>query len=292
MVAGYSWKWVSRRDSSLHDIVIGDIKLKWNSVKSDFINSPNSINEVGCIHTTQGYDLNYTGIIFGNEISYNKDKKEIFIKKENYHDKAGHQGITNPLELKEFIINIYKTLMLRGIKGTYVYVCDKNLREYFKKHILQNKIEEEVEDKKEFKNLKSPYLNTFDMVAIPLVGSVPCGEPLLGENNIEQMIMVDKSKIKPGVKYFILRASGDSMNKAGINDQDLVLCRASEKGETGDNVVALLNGENVTIKYYDKKDGRRILLPKSNNSEHVPIIPQEGDSVQGVVQEVILEIYE
>lgn len=102
--------------------------------------------------------------------------------------------------------------------------------------------------------------------------------------------MVEKSKIKPGTKYFILRASGDSMNKVGINDGDLVLCRFSEKAETGDKVVALLGGENVTIKYYDKKDGLRILLPKSTNSIHQPIIPEEGDSVQGIVQEVIKRI--
>ncbi len=99
--------------------------------------------------------------------------------------------------------------------------------------------------------------------------------------------MVEKSKIKSGVKYFIVRASGDSMNMAGINDNDLVLCRYSEKGETGDKVVALLGGENVTIKYYDKRDGRRILLPKSTNPINKPIIPEEGDAVQGIVQEVI-----
>ena len=125
------------------------------------------------------------------------------------------------------------------------------------------------------------------MVRIPLVGSAPCGEPLLGEQNIEEYIMVEKNKIRPGVKYFIIRASGDSMNQAGIEDGDLVLCRYSEKGETGDRVVALLGGENVTIKFYDKKDGRRILLPKSTNKDHHPIIPEEGDSVQGIVQEVI-----
>ena len=77
------------------------------------------------------------------------------------------------------------------------------------------------------------------------------------------------------------------MNLAGINDGDLLLCRQQLKAETGDRVVALLGGENVTIKYYDKKDGQRILLPKSTNSSHQPIIPVEGDMVQGVVQEVL-----
>jgi repressor LexA len=77
------------------------------------------------------------------------------------------------------------------------------------------------------------------------------------------------------------------MDLAGINDGDLVLCRQQLKGETGERVVALLGGENVTIKIYDKRDDRRILLPESTNKAHLPIVPQEGDSVQGVVQEVL-----
>jgi repressor LexA len=77
------------------------------------------------------------------------------------------------------------------------------------------------------------------------------------------------------------------MDKAGITDGDLLLCLAGTKPETGDRVVALLGGENVTIKYYDKKDGKRILLPKSTNPRHQPIVPGEGDSVQGVVQAVL-----
>ncbi len=286
MVAGYSWKWISRHNQNLHDIEIGDIKLKWNKEPSDWINSPNSINEVGCIHTTQGYDLNYTGIIFGNEISYDKEKKEIIIKKENYHDKAGQQGITNPLELKEYIINIYKTVMLRGIKGTYVYVCDENLREYFKEYIILSK----SEVKKVNAPIKLPFMNFIrSLVDIPCVGTAPCGNALLGEQNIEKYIKVSKDKIKSGYRYFILHAEGDSMNLAGINDGDLVLCRQQQKAETGDRVVALLGGENVTIKFYDKKNGKRILLPKSSNKIHVPIIPEEGDSVQGIVQEVLPE---
>jgi SOS-response transcriptional repressor LexA len=78
------------------------------------------------------------------------------------------------------------------------------------------------------------------------------------------------------------------MNLAGINDGDLVLCRLQGKADTGDRVVALLGGENVTIKEYGpRKDGIRLLIPKSTNKKHMPITPGEGDSVQGIVQEVI-----
>lgn len=136
MIAGYSWKWVSKKNK-IHDIEIDSIKINWNSVSKDWIHSENSVNEVGCIHTTQGYDLNYAGIIFGKEISYDKKLNKIIINKDNYFDTAGRRGIKDPEELTNFIKNIYETIMLRGIKGTYVYVFDENLRDYFKKHIPQ-----------------------------------------------------------------------------------------------------------------------------------------------------------
>ncbi len=285
VVAGYAWPWHTKpgsRSTQKHDIEINGLKLIWNSTAQDWVNSPNAINEVGCIHTVQGYDLNYVGVIIGPEFSYDIENKKLKVDKEKYFDTNGRNGITDPNELEKYVINIYKTLLTRGIKGTYLYVCDENLRKYLKEQIEKESPVIEVVKKEK---IISPY--TVEMINIPLVGSAPCGEPLLGETNIEEMIPVEKSKIRSGVQYFIVRASGDSMNLAGINDGDLVLCRYSEKGETGDRVVALLGGENVTIKFYDKKDGRRILLPKSTNKIHQPIIPEEGDVVQGIVQEVI-----
>ncbi|MBA9075020.1 hypothetical protein GGR22_003197 [Flavobacterium gossypii] len=142
LVAGYAWKWKSKKKSNVYDIHIQDIKLKWNSVNSDWINSKNAFFEVGCIHTTQGYDLNYTGVIFGNEISYNPDTNEIVINKDNYFDRNGKSGIVDVKELKNYILNIYKTLMYRGMRGTFVYACDENLRRYLEEHILSYKFRE------------------------------------------------------------------------------------------------------------------------------------------------------
>lgn len=281
VVAGFAWPWVSRGNPNATDIDINGFKLRWNSTTTNWVNSPNAINEVGCIHTIQGYDLNYVGVIIGPELTYDPKLDCLVVDEDKYEDRNGWRGITDPKELERYIINIYKTLMTRGMRGCYVYFVDKETEKYFKNRIGSN-----ISTKKTVvQKIISPYAK--EMIGVPLVGSAPCGEPLLGESNIEEMVMVEKSKIKPGAKYFILRASGDSMNKADINDGDLVLCRYSEKGETGDRVVALLGGENVTIKMYDKKDGRRILLPNSTNKSHQPIIPEEGDSVQGVVQEVI-----
>lgn len=131
LLSGYSWEWKSAK-ADVPDITIEGINLKWNGTNEDWINSPNAFNEVGCIHTTQGYDLNYTGIIFGEEIKYNPETKQIEIDASKYKDIKGKSGIQDPALLKEYILNIYKTMMLRGIRGTYLFVCDKELREYFK----------------------------------------------------------------------------------------------------------------------------------------------------------------
>ena len=123
LIAGYSWEWKSKNNKNVYDIEIEETKLQWNSVSIDYINSQNSLNEVGCIHTTQGYDLNYAGIIFGNEITYDKIRNEIVILKENYFDKNGKMSISDISELRDYIINIYKTIMLRGIKAPmYMFV--------------------------------------------------------------------------------------------------------------------------------------------------------------------------
>ncbi len=278
IVAGFAWPWISRGSPDATDIDINGLKLRWNSTTTDWVNSPNAINEVGCIHTVQGYDLNYVGVIVGPELAYDATADRLVVNGDKYEDRNGWRGITDPAELERYIINIYKTLMTRGMRGCYVYFVDKETERYFKSRMG-------VSMRMNYSGLvKSPI--TLDMIRIPLVGSAPCGSPLFGQENIEDHVLVEKSKIKSGYKYFILRAEGDSMNLAGINNGDLVLCRQQLKADTGDRVVALL-GDNVTIKMYDKKDGRRILLPKSSNKNHMPITPEEGDSVQGVVQEVV-----
>lgn len=134
-VAGYSWKWLSKNDNTVNDIIIGNTELKWNSVNKDWVNSENSINEIGCIHTIQGYDLNYAGVIFGNEIKYDPANDKIIIDKSEYHDLQGKTALKDEDELKEYILNIYRTLMTRGIRGTYVYVCNGKLRDYLRTFI-------------------------------------------------------------------------------------------------------------------------------------------------------------
>jgi len=139
IVSGYAWPWASKKDANKHDIEIDNIKLKWNSVNHNWVYSKNAINEVGCIHTVQGYDLNYAGVIIGPEISYDPIKKKFIVFPEKYMDMNGKRGVSDIEELERYIINIYKTLLTRGIHGTYVYIVDEGLRNYFKESLL-NKI--------------------------------------------------------------------------------------------------------------------------------------------------------
>jgi DUF2075 family protein/DNA replication protein DnaC len=135
MVAGYAWNWNTKRGGE-YDIDIDGLKLTWNSSASDWVNSPNALNEVGCIHTVQGYDLNYTGVIIGPEIFYNKEIRKICVSPQKYKDINGKRSVSDPEELTRYVINIYKTLMTRGIKGTYVYIVDRDLREYIESQLV------------------------------------------------------------------------------------------------------------------------------------------------------------
>lgn len=101
---------------------------------SDDLHSKTSINEIGCIHTTQGYDLNYVGLVFGKEIYLDPEDGIIKINRDYYFDIKGKNKTTD-LELKHFIINIYKNMMYRGIYGVYIYCMDKNLQNYMKQFI-------------------------------------------------------------------------------------------------------------------------------------------------------------
>ena len=134
MIAGYAWEWKSKNDNKKFDISLDGRSRQWNSTLDNWVNSKNAINEVGCIHSIQGYDLNYGFVIIGNDLKYNPKEKKIYIDRNSYYDKYGKNNTTDE-ELEEYIKNIYYVLLTRGIKGTYLYICDENLRNYMSQFI-------------------------------------------------------------------------------------------------------------------------------------------------------------
>ena len=130
VVAGYAWPW-NKKDLKQYTIDIQGNKYRWNMTADNWI-ATNAINEIGCIHTVQGYDLNYAGVIIGEDIKYDPKTEKIYAVKKNYYDSLGKAGLADdPEALLSYLTNIYMTLLTRGIKGTYVYVCDDELRKYF-----------------------------------------------------------------------------------------------------------------------------------------------------------------
>ena len=133
-VAGYGWKWITQgepKNTPLRDITIGKGYI-WNRTNTDWINSDRLPNEIGCIHTVQGYDLNYVGVIFGPEIVYSRETGRIEVIKKNYYDNLGKAVGDDTEALRKYILNIYATLLTRGIHGAFVYICDPALREYLR----------------------------------------------------------------------------------------------------------------------------------------------------------------
>ena len=139
MVAGYAWPWISKNDQSKRDIEIQGVSRMWNHCTEGWVHSRGAIDEVGCIHSIQGYDLNYAFVVLGEDIGYDKKNKRIVIHADHYYDKNGKRTAKEE-ELLEYITNVYYVLMTRGIKGTYLYVCDDDLREYIMKYVeMENK---------------------------------------------------------------------------------------------------------------------------------------------------------
>lgn len=145
VLAGYCWDWPKegRTTSLVKDIQIleHNFGISWNLENSTtYAIDPDSINEAGCIHTTQGLEFEYVGVIIGDDLRYENDKLIVDINKRAKTDQS-IKGIKkllkeNPEEghriANEIVKNTYRTLMTRGQKGCYIYCTNKDLANYFK----------------------------------------------------------------------------------------------------------------------------------------------------------------
>ena len=146
LVAGYCWNWPksTQNDPDYHDIVIDDFEMSWNlSGGEAFALDEKSIDYAGCIHTTQGLEFDYIGVIIGNDMRY-EDNHILtdFTKRANTDQsikglkKMYREKPEEALKIADEIIkNTYRTLMTRGMKGCYIYCTDKALSEYLKRRI-------------------------------------------------------------------------------------------------------------------------------------------------------------
>ncbi|WP_302133193.1 DUF2075 domain-containing protein [Thomasclavelia spiroformis] len=148
MVAGYCWNWIKegKNNTNYHDITIGDFEMSWNlGSSSTWAIDPDSINEIGCIHTCQGLEFDYVGVIIGDDLRYEDGIITDFTKRARTDQSIkGLKGLYKKdkekvLSIADRIIkNTYRTLLTRGQKGCYIYCVDNNLKEYLKHRL--NKI--------------------------------------------------------------------------------------------------------------------------------------------------------
>ncbi len=149
MVAGYCWDWVSKPrkgrplpDPVPFDVVIPerDFRMRWNLTQhgSGWLSHPESLSEIGCIHTVQGLELDYVGVVIGPDLVWEEGELRTCPEARSKHDrsirgwkkrKKADPGGTER-ELRRIILNTYRTLMTRGLKGCYVYATDPGVRDW------------------------------------------------------------------------------------------------------------------------------------------------------------------
>ena len=143
ILAGYCWDWLKEGKSNpnVHDIKIGDFEISWNLNNTNtFAIDETSVEEAGCIHTSQGLEFDYAGVIIGDDMRYENGSVVTDFTKRARTDHS-LKGIKKMFredpdrarkEADEIIKNTYRTLMTRGMKGCYVYCTDRKLAEYLK----------------------------------------------------------------------------------------------------------------------------------------------------------------
>ncbi|MEA1975265.1 MAG: DNA/RNA helicase domain-containing protein [Bacillota bacterium] len=287
-IAGYAWKWISKNDKSKFDIDIKGYQYRWNSTSKDWINSEDAINEIGCIHTVQGYDLNFAGVIIGPELAMIDGKIQYIDGK--YKDVSAKDSSKTEEGMRTFIVNIYKTLLTRGIYGTFIYICDDNLRKYFSKYIDVVKKQpyfQEIETMKRHM-LTEEEIKNKKVISVMSYGDIAAGKLEPVNSEIKKQINVPLSLLENNKEYFMLEVKGTSMIDININPNDYVVVKKQNYANDNDIVIAVV-GNDATIKRYTIRKEKIVLMPENKNIKEINV--EEDDLViNGIVVGIIKNI--
>lgn len=183
MTAGFCWEWSKHTPGHAleNDVVIGDYRRPWNA-RHDAVNlpanvpkaqywahDPNGIDQIGCVYTAQGFEFDYVGVIFGNDIVYKFDEGNWIGDPKNSRDPVVKRAKGKFIDL---VKNTYRVLLSRGLKGCYVYFLDPDTEKFFRSRIdiageASHKVrEEEIE----------PYVNALPIVDLEELGNMGLAE--------------------------------------------------------------------------------------------------------------------
>lgn len=276
MTAGFCWDWSeANNDGTLvNDVVIGNFARPWNAKPEAkklapnipkatlWAHNPNGLKQIGCIYTAQGFEFDYVGVIFGEDLVYDLEKQGWLSNKDKSSDNTVKRSKENFTDL---VKNTYRVLLSRGMKGCYVYFMDKNTELYFKSRIEKaagqeefiqfeeqeesNCILEEVSNDKKFKE----FLPVYSLKAV--------ATNFIREEYVEQLgWMKVNLPVKLGPDMFIAQVVGKSMEPT-IKDGDYCIFRF-ERGGSRNGLVVLVESRHVsdpesfqsyTIKRYRSK---------------------------------------
>ncbi len=283
MCAGYCYDWNVKNGRGDWDVVIGSFRAKWN-LENDkvFAVNPDSFNEIGCIHTVQGMEFNYVGVIIGKDLIYRDGVVKTDQTAISKDDKtSGIRTCKDKAVADKLIRNTYRVLMTRGLKGCFVYCEDKALSNYL--HSWMPDMQQEEDDK---------------LVYLPVVGEIAAGHEHFMDEEIITHIGVEPSELNsktPG-KYFFLKVSGDSMIGADINDGDAVLIRKMSNPKwdikNGDVVACMIHGDRATLKSYFRTESGVLLHPENPEYDDIFIPYEEFMSGEARIIGKMTAVYE
>jgi len=305
MVAGYCWPWRSKKIAGAMDIEIPEERFaaQWNLEEdgSLWILNDASVEQVGCIHTCQGLELDYIGVILGPDLVRRGDRWVEFPNRRDRHDKTirGHAKLLledrlgAEKRIREIIRNTYRTLMTRGTRGCFLFSVDPETNAYLR-HAASVGISADLPPREEqIEEIPFPEVPPSEL--IPFRNAVPCypsvrvaAGALQREEPLADRRWVRLPEgIAPQPGHFIVRVTGESMNRR-IPSGSWCLFRRPPEGTREGRIVLVQHrdlqdpeGGACTVKRYESakagdgegswRHARIILRPQSDNPSFGPI---------------------
>ena len=243
VVAGYCWDWKSKQDRRAYDIEIPQFlfRKQWNFNSNEpWLIGEHSIDQIGCIHTCQGLELDYVGVIIGPDMVYRNNRvvTDGFKRSPNDQSLKGFRAMMarspkEALQAADAIIkNTYRTLMTRGMKGCYVYCCDSALAEHFRELMAENP---EVAQEVRIEPIVNDDVKYVDFLPLYSIKAA-CGYFGEGEDVSELGWIQVEGMGKLNRNMFVVQASGHSMEPR-INDGSFCVFRANPAGSRQGKIV-------------------------------------------------------
>jgi uncharacterized protein len=300
MVAGYCWDWASKNDESLCDIDILNtgFKARWNLLRHGmtWLIEPDSVNEVGCIHTCQGLELDHVAVLIGPDLLVRDGNVEVDAGKRSRHDKSvrGFKKMLrdDPSEARaladRIIKNTYRTLMTRGQKSCLIYSADPETREYFRSRLMSKLLEQPTPDEVVTPS-DLPFVELSPDMVQPYVNSVPLFDLRFaaGDFSLPQMAsdaiwveLPNYLQARPGL--FVAKVNGESMNRV-IPNGSWCLFRANPMGSRQGKIVVVETqefgdpelGGRFTIKRYRSE---KVITEDEFQHDRITLSPESTDA--------------